>query len=100
MKKTTFAPGSTQQRWTDMNKMVADFTALEKNLRDLRTVLSVIAWQQDDHTLTVPVIALQELPAGCELEVSFDRAFDQYSFKCVLPDAPAAAEGTSLTTDS
>lgn len=110
MKKTTFAPGSTQQRWTDMNKMVDDFTALEKNLRDVRTVLSAIAWQQDDKTLTVPVSALQAMPKDIELEVSFDRAHDCYHFAVIhtdgiypgdrASDAPAAAEGPRLTTDA
>jgi hypothetical protein len=96
MKKTTFPTGSTQQRWTDMNKMVSDFNTLEKNLRDLRTVLAAIAWQQDDKTLTVPVSALQTMPPGVELAVTFDRALDQYVFIASLPDTAPAAEGTGL----
>jgi hypothetical protein len=99
VKKTTFAPGSTQQRWTDMNKMVDDFTALEKNLRDLRTVLAVIAYNQDDHLLTVPVNALQEMPKGSELEVSFDAVHGNYNFKLVLPDAAPTTEGSGIPTD-
>src|ERR1700675_3242665 len=99
MKKTTFPAGSTQQRWTDMNKMVSDCNTLEKNLKDLRTVLAVIAYNQDDHLLTVPVKALQELPKGSELEVSFDSVHGNYNFRLVLSDAAPATESPGLTPD-
>lgn len=85
--------------WVDMDKMVSDYDTLERNLRDLRTVLAAIAWQQDDKTLTVPVAALQAMPAGVELVVAFDRVLDQYVFSATSSNAPAAAEGTGLTTD-
>jgi hypothetical protein len=96
MKKTTFAPGSTQQRWTDMNKMVADFTALERNLKDLRTILAVIAYNQDDHLLTVPAKALQELPKGSELEVSFDAGHGNYNFAVILAEGIPAGNQAAV----
>lgn len=71
--------------WPGMDKMISDYDTLERNLRDLRNILAVIAYQQEDHILTIPVSYLEELPPGCELEASFDRAHEQYNFKCILP---------------
>lgn len=94
--------------WPGMDQMISDYDKLEKMLRDTRTILACIAWQQPDKVLSVPVSALQEMPAGCELEVSFDRVHDNYNFAVILADgipagnqldAPAAAEGTGLATD-
>lgn len=95
--------------WPGMDQMISDYTALEQSIRGMRNVLAVIAYQQDDHILTVPVSALRELPKGCELEVSFDRVHDCYHFIVMHPegivagerasDLTAAAEGASLSTD-
>jgi hypothetical protein len=77
-----------------MDKMISDYDTLEKSLRDLRNILAVIAYQQEDKILTVPVSALEEMPKGCTLEVSFDSAHGNYNFKCVLPsDLTADREG-------
>lgn len=69
-----------------MEQMITDYESLEKSIRDMRNVLAVIAYQQDDHILTVPVSALRALPSGCELEVSYDAAHEQYNFKVILAD--------------
>jgi hypothetical protein len=82
--------------WPGMDQMIADFDALEKNLKDLRTVLAVIAYNQDDHLLTVPVNALQGLPKGSELEVSFDRELSQYNFKLILQPIGDESERTPI----
>lgn len=74
-----------------MEQMITDYESLEKSIRDMRNILAVIAYQQDDHILTVPVSALRALPAGCELEVSYDAAHENYNFKVILAvETPAA----------
>jgi hypothetical protein len=84
--------------WPGMEQMISDYESLEKSIRDMRNVLAVIAYQQEDHILSVPVSALQALPAGCELEVSFDRAHDNYNFKCIVPQ-PKGDEVDDPKTD-
>src|ERR1700675_4481142 len=74
----------THKIWPGMDQMISDYDKLEKMLRDTRNILACIAWQQDDKTLTVPVAALQELPPGCELEVSYDRVHENYNFTVIL----------------
>jgi hypothetical protein len=87
MKKTDFTTVDVPtKRWTDMDKMVSDFDALERNLRDLRTILTLICLQQDDKTLNVPLSALLALPAGTQLEVSVDRIHGNYVFKAIPAD--------------
>jgi hypothetical protein len=71
--------------WPHMKDMVSDYDKLQKSLTDLRNILAVIAYQQEDKTLTVPVSALEAMPKGCELEVSFDSVHGNYNFKCVEP---------------
>lgn len=71
--------------WPGMDQMISDYATLEKTLKDLRNVLAVIAYQQEDKILTVPVTALEAMPKGCQLEVSFDSAHGNYNFKCVVP---------------
>ncbi len=84
--------------WPGMDQMISDYEQLEKNLRDLRNVLAVIAYQQEDNILTVPVSALALLPAGCELEVSYDHAHENYNFRCIVPQ-PKGDEGDDPKTD-
>ena len=74
------------------DKMVSDYANLERNLRELRTILAVICLQQDDKCLTIPFRVLKELPAGVELEVTVDHAADAFQFKLVGLD-PALGEG-------
>jgi hypothetical protein len=76
MKKTVFP---------SMKEVVDDITKIERDLRDVRTVLCLIAYQQDDKTLHVPFAALEAMPKGLELEISVDRVHGNYEFKCVLP---------------
>ena len=95
MKKTTFVEAP-KQRWSDMDKMISDYDTLERNLKDLRTVLACICHQQPDLALTVPFDALKAVPHDAQLEVSVDRVHGNYEFKLVLADPPAPAEGTSL----
>jgi hypothetical protein len=78
--------------WPGMDQMISDYDSLEKSLRDLRTVLAVIAWQQDDRTLSVPFVALVDLPAGVELEVSVDRTHGNYVFKAIPPESLAGGD--------
>lgn len=86
MKKTDYTTvDAPAPRWTDMEKMVSDFDTLERNLRDLRTVLSCIAYQQADHVLSVPFDALKAVPAGSELEVSVDRVHGNFVFRYIAP---------------
>lgn len=86
------------------DKMVADYKSLERNLRELRTVLAAICFQQPDKCLTVPFIALQ-LPEGVELEVSVDRVNDAFQFSLIgadgipLANQTTVGEGARLTTD-
>ncbi len=70
-----------------MTQMISDYEALEKSLSDLRNVLAVVAYNQEDRTLTVPVSYIRDLPPGCELQVTYDKVLEQYHFECVLPDA-------------
>jgi len=70
-----------------MERMISDYDTLEKNLRDLRTVLTCIALQQEDLTLSVPFIALEAIKKGTELEVSVDRLHGNFVFKAILPPA-------------
>lgn len=84
--------------WPGMTQMISDYEALEKSIRDMRNVLAVIAYQQDDHILTVPVSALRALPAGCELEVSYDAAHENYNFRCIPPE-PKGDDGERTQID-
>lgn len=91
MKKTDFTSDTVTieapvPRWTDMEKMVSDYDTLERNLRDLRAVLSCICLQQDDRTLNVPFDSLSDMPKGIELEVSVDRVRGNFIFKVITPD--------------
>lgn len=78
MKKTKFS----DEAVSIADKMVNDYASLERNLRELRTILAAICFQQDDKCLTVPFSALQ-LPAGVELEVSVDRHAEAFQFKLI-----------------
>jgi SAM-dependent MidA family methyltransferase len=68
-----------------MERMISDYDTLERHLRDMRTVLTCIALQQEDLTLSVPFTALEEVPKGTELEVSVDRLHKNFVFKAILP---------------
>jgi hypothetical protein len=92
MKKTTFIEAP-KQRWTDMEAMVTDYDTLERNLKDLRTVLACICHQQDDLRLTVPFDALKAVPKDAQLEVSVDRVHGNYEFKLILAEVPSTASG-------
>jgi SAM-dependent MidA family methyltransferase len=70
-----------------MERMISDYDTLERNLRDLRAVLTCIALQQDDLTLSVPFTALESVPKGTELEVSVDKVHGNFVFKAILPQA-------------
>lgn len=82
--------------WPGMDQMISDYNTLERNLRELRTILTCIALQQDDKQLEVPFSAIAALPPGTELEVSIDQVHSNYVFKCVLPegDENVAVAGT------
>lgn len=79
MRKTTFKASVTQA-------MVDDFAKLEKQLRDMRSILTLIALKQEDHTLHVPIEELQDLPQGSTLEISYDPVHENYVFKAILAD--------------
>jgi hypothetical protein len=98
VKKTKFVDAPAQ-RWNDMAAMVSDYDTLERNLKDLRTVLACICHQQEDLRLTVPFDALKAVPHDAQLEVTVDRVHGNYEFKLILADAPAAGEGAGLTGD-
>lgn len=83
MKKTHFEP---MEAINIADKMVSDYANLERNLRELRTILAVICLQQHDKCLTVPFSALKELPAGVELEVSVDRVNSAFQFSLIGAD--------------
>lgn len=84
-----------------MSDMVSDYNTLENNLRDLRSVLCLIAYQQPDHALHVSLADMQTLPDGSELEISFDAAVRSYVFRYVGKlDAAAVTEGTGLTPNN
>jgi hypothetical protein len=67
-----------------MERMISDYDTLEKNLRDLRTVLTCIALQQEDLTLSVPFTALEAIKPGTELEVSVDRVHGNFVFRAII----------------
>ena len=75
-------------------EMLAPYQELENKLAELRLILTVIAHQQDDKQLTVPVAAITGIPPNTELVISFDRAQDAYVFQARSPDqvdpAPAS----------
>jgi|SRR5882672_6255513 len=83
MKKTKF---ESTEAINIADKMVNDYASLERNLRELRTILAVICLQQDDKCLTVPFSALSDLPAGVELEVSVDRINSAFQFSLIGAD--------------
>jgi len=89
-KRTVDVPS--RKVWPGMDQMISDYESLEKSIRDMRNVLAVIAYQQEDHILSVPVSALQALPKGSELEVSFDKDFGQYNFRVIMPNANQGSE--------
>lgn len=80
--KTVFPP---------MKAIIDDFDKIARDLNDVKTVLCCIAFQQDDKTLSVPFSALAEMPKGIELEITADRTYGNYVFKCILP--PQASGG-------
>lgn len=87
--------------WPGMDQMISDYNTLERNLRELRTILTCIALQQDDKKLEVPFSAIAEIPAGTELEVSIDRVHENYTFSVILPEGyvPPVAESASLAAN-
>jgi hypothetical protein len=80
-----------------MERMISDYDTLERNLKDLRTVLTCIALQQEDLTLSVPFTALEAIKPGTELEVSVDRVHGNFVFKAILP--PEAPGGSPSNND-
>jgi hypothetical protein len=79
--------------WPGMDQMISDYDTLERSLRDLRNVLAVIAWQQEDKTLSVPFTALEAMPAGVALEVSIDRVCGNYNFRAIPPaESPSESD--------
>lgn len=85
MKKTVFTKDQ-------LAGFAADMTKIERDLRDLKTIFSVLCLQQDDKTLEVPVSALAAVPKGTELMIRFDQATDSYIFKAVVPESPDGGE--------
>jgi hypothetical protein len=79
----------------DMAGMVDDFARIDRDLRDLKTIFTVICMEQDDLTLQVPLSALMELPKGIELEIGFDRTHNNYTFKAILPQGDSQLHGGS-----
>lgn len=98
MKKTKFS----DEAINITDKMVSDYANLERNLRELRTILACICMQQDDKCLTVPFSAMTTLPAGVELEVSVDRVNSAFQFSLVgvdgIPLANQASEREPLVS--
>lgn len=96
-------PGSS--RWHDSSAMIRDFDNLERNLRELRTVIAAICMQQSDKTFTVPFVELAKVPTTIQLEVAVDRVHGNFVFSLVGEDGiplrgePAVGEGTGLTGD-
>lgn len=79
-----------------MGQVVEDFDKIARDLKDIKTVLCCVAYQQDDKTLQVPFSALAEMPKGIEMEITVDRLHGNYQFRCILPDAAAEPVGTGL----
>jgi len=82
MKKTKFS----DEAINIADKMVNDYANLERNLRELRTVLAAICFQQDDKSLMVPFSSMV-LPPGIELEVSVDHENDAFQFRLIGLDS-------------
>lgn len=76
---------STKTVFPPMKAVIDDFDKIARDLNDVKTVLCCIAFQQDDKTLSVPFSALAEMPKGIELEITADRTYGNYVFKCILP---------------
>jgi hypothetical protein len=72
--------------WPGMDQMITDYNTLERNLRDMRTVIACICLQQDDKTFSVPFDELKKVPNDAELEVSVDRVHGNYVFTLVGAD--------------
>jgi hypothetical protein len=87
MSKQKLIQAPSKRVWPGMERMISDYDTLEKNLRDLRTVLTCIALQQEDLTLSVPFSALESVPKGTELEVSVDRTHGNFVFRAIINDA-------------
>lgn len=69
------------------------YQSLERNLRELRTVIACICAQQEDLTISIPFEAL-EMSAGMQLEARSDRDAGCFVFSIVKPDvAPDTKEG-------
>lgn len=78
-------PERTKSVFPPMKAVIDDFDKIARDLHDVKTVLCCIAFQQDDHTLSVPFDALKAMPKGIELEITADRVHGNYIFKAILP---------------
>lgn len=76
--KTVFPP---------LKVVIDDFEKISRDLHDIKTVICCVAYQQDDHTLSIPFDALAAMPKGIELEISVDREHGNYVFKAIAPQA-------------
>lgn len=81
--------------WPGMDQMISDYNTLERNLRDLRTVIACICLQQDDKTFSVPFEELKKVPKDAELEVAVDRVHGNYVFTLIGTDGIVLGERAS-----
>lgn len=80
-----------------MDQMISDYNTLERNLRDMRTVIACICLQQDDRTFSVPFDELKKVTPEMELEVAVDCVHGNYVF--TLVGGAAVPEGAGLAGD-
>lgn len=76
---------STKTVFPPMKQVIDDFDKIARDLNDIKTVICCVAYQQDDHTLSIPFDALAAMPKGIEMEISVDRVHGNYVFKAILP---------------
>jgi hypothetical protein len=66
-------------------------TAAEKAADDMRLMLALIAYLQEDKIFTVSIPDLKSMPNGSSVDISFNKVLQQYEFKYVAPGEPPLA---------
>jgi hypothetical protein len=81
--------------------MISDYNSLERNLRDLRSILACIAWQQEDKVLEISVEDLEAMPKDVILDISFNNIRGCYTFRTSRPASPiVGTNGRQIADES
>lgn len=74
---------------TELMTMLA---AAEKTAEDMRRIITMIAFAQQDKKFTVSIAELETLPPGSSIDISFIKSAQEFEFQYVPPDAPPLEE--------